>query len=166
MKLKKQRVIIGIVSILILLVSLVITLCDAFVPWDIWLHPILTFLFCIFIGFGVLCMAMGFAKKSVWFFFISALLIGLALIYAIAMTVGDKWWIGFIIVPVVWAIFGILSVIYNGNRTEDIALNKSPDYKNYEQRKAEKEAAEAAEPEKELPKIKSFKDNSGNGSNG
>lgn len=157
MKTNKSRLVIGIISIIILVASVAITLCDAFIPWNIWIHPILTFLFCIFVGFGILLICVGFIKKSVWFFFLSSLLIGFALIYAIAMTI-DKWWVGFIIVPVVWAIFGILSVLRNGNHTEDIALNKSPDYKDYEQRKAEKEQLEASEPVKELPKIKSFKD--------
>ena len=45
-----------------------------------------------------------------------------------------------------------------GNHTEEIALNKSPDYKNYEQRKAEREKAEAESEPEQLPEIKSFKD--------
>lgn len=156
MKNNKKRLITGIISIIILLVSLTITLCDALIPLDIWIHPALTFFFCLFVGFGALCLGFGFAKKSVWYFFLSAVLLGLAFAYAMSQYV--EWWIGVIIVGVVWAIFGTLSIISNGNRTEDIALNKSADYKNYEQRKAEKEEAEKNAEPQELPKIKSFKE--------
>ena len=44
-----------------------------------------------------------------------------------------------------------------GNQTEEISLNKSPDYKNYKERKAEKQANEV-ETKEELPTLKSFKD--------
>ncbi len=156
MKKSKSRLVIGVAAIFILLVSLAVTLCDAFIPLNIWIHPVLTFIFCLFVGFGILCIFLGFARKSVWFFFLSAIMIGLAFLYAASMEL--EWWIGLIILVVIWAIFGIISIVYNGNRTEDIALNKSPDYKDYEQRKAEKEAAEKNEEPKELPKIKSFKE--------
>lgn len=45
-----------------------------------------------------------------------------------------------------------------GNQTEEISLNKSPDYKNYQERKAEKLAKEEEKVEEELPTLKSFKD--------
>ncbi len=156
MKITKKQLAVTLVCIAVLVVSLVITLLDALVPLKIWVHPALTFLFCLCVGFGVLLSVLGFARKSVFYFFLSAILLGLALVYALSNYI--DWWIGVIVVAVVWAIFGCVSFIANGNRTEDIALNKSPDYKDYKQRKAEKEAAEQAEEKKELPEIKSFKD--------
>ena len=156
MKITKKQLAVTLVGIAILVVSLTMTLLDALVPLEIWLHPALTFLFCICVGFGVLLTVLGFVNKSVFYFFLSSILLGLALVYALSNYI--DWWIGVIVVAVVWAIFGCVSFIANGNRTEDIALNKSPDYKDYKQRKAEKEAAEQAEEKKELPEIKSFKD--------
>ena len=44
-----------------------------------------------------------------------------------------------------------------GNKTESIALNDSPDYKNYKERREEKLKAEQEKGEEELPEIKSFK---------
>lgn len=146
-----------IASIAILVVSLIITLCDALVPLDIWVHPILTFLFCAFVGFGVLLIVCAFIKHSPFYFFLSAAFLGLALFYAVINY--TEWWIALIALFVTWGVFACLSFLVNGNKTEDIVLNKSENYKNYEQRRAEKQAAEASEEAnpKELPKIKSFK---------
>ena len=60
---------------------------------------------------------------------------------------------------VLFAFFVLVNFLRSGNKTEEIALNKSPDYKNYEERKAEREAQEKAEEENYVPpEIKSFKD--------
>lgn len=157
MKLTKKQLTLSISSIAILVVSLVIMLLDIFVPLNIWVHPVLTFLFCLFVGFGVTCFTIGFIEKSSWYFFLSSVLLGLAFVYAFACSLPEYWWISLIIAGVVWAIFAVLSFMSAGSVTESVALNKSEDYKNYEQRKAEREQAEkSAEPEK-LPEIKSFK---------
>ena len=158
MKLSKKQVAVYVLAIAVLLVSLVITLLDAFIPLKIWVHPILTFLFCLAIGFGIICLAFGFSKKSPWYFFLSSVLLGLAFVYAFCCSVPEQWWISLIVVAVIWLIFAILSIMSAGNHTEEIALNKSPDYKNYEQRKAEREKAEAEIEPEQLPEIKSFKD--------
>ena len=158
MKLTKKRLAVSIAAIAILVVSLAVALCDALIPLDIWVHPILTFLFCIFVGFGVMCLVFGFTKKSPWYFFLSAIFLGLAFVYAFCCSVPDFWWISLIVVAVIWAIFAILSFMSSGSHSEDIALNKSPDYKNYEQRKADRERAESEKQPEPLPEIKSFKD--------
>lgn len=158
MKLSKKQFVIAIASIAILVASVAVLLLDALIPLGIWLHPALTFLFCLFTGFGALCLVLGFYDKSPWYFFLSSVLLGLAFIYAFSCSIPKYWWISLIIVIVIWAIFSVMSVMAAGNKTESIALNKSSDYKNYEQRKAEREQAEKnAEPEP-LPEIKSFKD--------
>ncbi len=157
MKKELKSKVVLLVSISILLASLTITLCDALVPLNIWVHPILTFLFCLLVGFGVMLFVLAFLCRSPFYFFLSAVFSGFALFYALVNC--TKWWLGIIAVLVLWSIFACLSFLLNGNKTESIALNKSDDYKDYQTRKAEKEAAEKEEGEKknELPKIKSFK---------
>ena len=155
MKIKGKQLALAVTSIIVLIVSLTVMLLDIFVPLAFWTHPVLNFLFCMFVGFGVICMGLGFSKTSPWYFFLSSILLGLALIYALMQYI--LWWIGLIIVGVIWCIFAVLSFIVAGNKTEDIALNKSPDYKTYEQRKAEKEEQEANKEPEKLPEIKSFK---------
>lgn len=151
----QKKLIVPILSIAILLVSLAIMLCDILVPLSIWVHPVLTFLFCAFIGFGTLSFALGFIKKSPWFFFVGAILVGLALIYALSNYIA--WWITLIVVVVIWIVFAILSFMSCGS-VEDIAKNNNPEYKTYEQRKAENVENNNKKEEKELPKIKSFKE--------
>lgn len=159
MKISKKQLYLSLISLAILIVSLVLTLCNALIPWNIWggesFRKILFFVFCIFVGFGILCAFIAGAEKSPWYFFISAILIGLALLYALLAYI--PWYLDIIIFVCLLAVVSILSFIVAGRETEDIALNKSSDYKNYEQRKEEKEKLESKE-EKELPKIKSFKE--------
>ena len=150
----KKNLLLGVSALTVLTLSLVFALLDALIPLKIWTHPILNFLFAICIGFGIMVLVMAFIKKSPWFFFTSAILFGLAFFYVLMQYI--TWWIVLIILVVVLAIFAVVSFMTAGNKTEDIALNKSPDYKNYEQRKAEDNATEKEE--KPLPKIKSFKD--------
>ena len=103
-------------------------------------------------------MVLAFKNASPWFFFVSAILLGIAAFYVLIQYVA--WWICLIIVFVDWGIFAVTSYMVAGNQTENIALNKSPDYKTFEERKAEEKAKEEKEekPEKPLPQIKSFKD--------
>ncbi len=154
----KKRLLLGITSICILVLSLVFALLDALIPLNIWTHPVLNFLFGIFVGTGIVSLFLAFKNKLPWFFFISAIFLGFALFYVLIQYV--PWWICLIIVVADWGIFTVTSYMVCGNQTEDIALNKSPDYKTFEERKAEeKEKAKMEEqPEKPLPKIKSFKD--------
>ncbi|MBP5466897.1 MAG: hypothetical protein J6Y43_04990 [Clostridia bacterium] len=154
----KKNLVLAVLSVCILALSLAFALVDALVPLEVWTHPLLNFLFCVLLGFGIMTVYLGFAKSSPWYFFLSSIMLGLAFFYALVQYV--PWWICLLIVIVVWAIFGIMSFMKAGNQTEDIALNKSPDYKTFEQRKAEEAAAKAEEKKnaKPLPEIKSFKD--------
>ena len=156
MKLTKKQLAGSIIALLIVLVSLAVTICDWAIPLNIYVHPVLTFFMCLFGGLGIMCLVYGIIGKSPWYFFLCAVLLGLSGFYIAVNNIA--WWISLIIVFAFWVIIGILSYITAGNKTEDIALNKSPEYKDYKTRKAEKEAAEAAAEPEELPKIKSFKD--------
>ena len=155
MKISKRQLIVSLISILIVLGSLAFMLCDFLIPLNVWTHPVLNFFFCLFLGFGIMTMVIGFIKSSPWYFFLSSMLFGLTLIYALLQYL--PWWIGVVIVVVVWVICAIVSFMSNGSQTENVALNNSPEYKTYEERKAEEENAKTEEKE-ELPEIKSFKD--------
>lgn len=154
----KKKLLLGVSAICILVLSLVFALLDALIPLNIWTHPVLNFLFGIFAGSGIVTLFLAFKNKSPWFFFVSAILLGFALFYVLIQYV--PWWICLIIVFADWGIFAVTSYMVAGNQTENIALNKSPDYKTFEERKAEEQAKAANEEktEKPLPKIKSFKD--------
>ena len=154
----KKNLFLGVSALTILTLSLVFALLDALVPLNIWTHPVLNFLFALCVGFGIMTLVMAFIKKSAWFFFVSAVLLSIALFYALIHYI--TWWILLIILVVFLAIIAVVSVMTAGNQTEDIAINKSKDYKNYEQRKAEEKEhqKDAEKEEKPLPEIKSFKD--------
>lgn len=149
----KTSLIYGICSLVVVLLSFAFALLDAIIPLDIWVHPILNFLFGIFFGFGVMAFIMAILKKSAWFFFVSSILLGLAAIYVL-IGFSVVWWACIISVIVLLAVFAILSVMIAGNMTESVALNNSPDYKTFEQRKAEEKEEKE---EKPLPELKSFK---------
>ena len=153
---KSKNLVLGIVSIAVLIASLTFALLDAFVPLDLWVHPALNFFFGIFFGFGVMTLVMAIKNKSTWYFFVSAILLAIAMLYVL-IAYSVIWWVIIISVAVLLAVFAIVSVMVAGNMTEDIALNKSPDYKTFEQRKAEEKEKEKDKEEKPLPELKSFK---------
>ena len=131
---------------------------DWAVPLKVWTHPILNFLFGLALGFGIISLTLACIRRSPWYFFLCAILLGLALFYVTVQYV--VWWLCLVIILVLMAVTIITSLMVAGNKTEEIALNKSPDYKSFEQRKAEEKEKEAKEEkqEKPLPQIKSFKD--------
>ena len=153
----KKSIVLGILSVCIIAVALIFTLLDALIPLNVWTHPVLNFLFCICLGFGIMVLSLAFIKQSTWFFFVSAILFGLSFFYVLIQYI--PWWLCLIIVIALWVLFAIMSVMVAGNMTESISLNKSPDYKTFDERKAEEKAkeAETEKPEKPLPEIKSFK---------
>lgn len=155
----KKNLVLGTVSICIFLFSLTFAILNAAIPFDFLTHPILNFLLCLFVGFGTVALVLAFKNRSPWYFFLSAALLGLSVLYVTLNLLWSLWWLCIIIFVVLLAIFAIISIMVAGNKTEDIALNKSPDYKTFEQRKAEeKEKEEGEKANKPLPKIKSFKD--------
>ena len=103
-------------------------------------------------------LVLAFKNRSPWYFFLSVILFGLAALYITLQYI--VWWLCLIVIVVLVAVTAITSIMVAGNQTENIALNKSPDYKTFDERKAEEKAKEANEEkvEKPLPKIKSFKD--------
>lgn len=158
MKITKKQLVITLLSILICVVALTFTILDAtgtITLWSYLWHPAFTFLLFAFAGFGIICIVLGVSKKSPWFYFLSAILLGLALFGILIHYLA--WWICLIAIIVLWIISALLSFISTGNKTESIALNDKPDYKNYKERREEKLKAEQEKGEEELPEIKSFK---------
>ena len=68
------------------------------------------------------------------------------------------WYYILIVILFFLVLFWLLSITVYSKKLTLVFDNEKPDYKNYEQRKAEKQAEEANKKEEELPKIKSFKD--------
>ncbi|MBQ8426998.1 MAG: hypothetical protein IJX16_04475 [Clostridia bacterium] len=152
MKVVKNKLFYSIICIVILLVSLSLMLVDFLIPLNLWTHPVLTFFFCLFVGFGLFSFIYGLKNKSAWFVFISSILLGLASFYALIQYL--VWWISIVIVFVLWAMFALLSFMRSGTKTEEV-LNDNPEYKDYYQRKKENE--DGKRESEELPEIKSFK---------
>lgn len=153
MKSCNEKKIIGIASIIILLLSLILMIMDFVLPLNLWTHPVLNFFFSLFIGLGITCIMIGLLKHRVFMFFIGILLSGLAVFYLIIQYF--VWWIALISCFVYIAVLTIINILINGNKTDDIALNNSKDYRDYRNR-AEKTDIEE-EKQEELPEIKSFK---------
>ena len=154
MKNTKSKMCIGVIAIAILVASLVVALLDAIIPLNFWTHTALNFFFCAFLGFGVLSLTFGIKKKASWFVFFGAILLGLAIFYALFQYL--VWWLALIAVIVLWGILVTIGYVVLGNKIEDVDNNK-PEYKNYEQRRAEKLEAENNAEKEDLPEIKSFK---------
>ncbi len=145
-----------VVSILTLLISLAITVCDAVIEgFDFWTHPILNFLFFVATLYGVYVLIKGIFTRNPWQFFISGILLSLALLYALLHYLFI--WLTLVILFCFIAIIALTSLAVCGNKTENIAKNKSPDYKDYKTRMAEKNKQENEETHEEVV-IKSFKD--------
>jgi fatty acid desaturase len=157
MKFSKSKMCVGITAIAILLVSLTITLLDVLIPLNFWIHPVLTFFFCAFLGLGVLSVTFGFVKRTSWFVFVGAILFSLSVFYAVFNLI-SLWWVGLIVALVILVVFAIVGFMAFGNKNEIVDNDSNnAEYKDYKQRRAEKlEAEKNAEPE-ELPEIKSFK---------
>ncbi len=155
MKITKKQLTIAIVSILVFVGSLTFLLCDLLVPLNLWTHPVLNFLLMLFLGFGITCLVLAICNRQTWYFFLSTGLLALSVLYITIQYL--YFWVVLIITFVFIAIMAIVCFIFARNKTEDIALNKSPDYKNYYQRKAEEEKRKIEQELEKLPEIKSFK---------
>ncbi len=156
MKITKNQLSVAIISILLLVGASTILILQYALDFDFFSHPILNFLFVLECGFGLMLLIMGIVKKFTWFYFSSAILLSLVIIYLFAQI--EFWWVGLIIAVVFCVIVGLFSFITVGNQIDDMSLNNSPEYKNFEQRQSEKEEFENSQEEEELPTIKSFKD--------
>ncbi len=153
MEKSKSRIVSLTISLLILVGALVFMICDWAIPIGLWTHPLLNFFAFLCVGFGIMSVVFAFLRKSPWFFFLSGGLIAFVGLYVSIQYLA--WWISVIIFIFIFAVAALLSLIVVGNKTENIALNDSADYKDYKERKSEKDSEEKET--EELPEIKSFK---------
>ncbi len=151
MKITRKQLGVCLASIAVILISLAVMLCDFILPLNLWTHPVLTFIFSLSVGFAIIAIILGIINKSTWYFFLSCFCVAFAVIYPFAHY--SFWWIGLIIVVVMCLVLGIFGFMIGH---KPIALNESPDYKNYIEREQEKEK-EVELKKEELPEIKSFK---------
>lgn len=95
------------------------------------------------------------AKKDRFSGVIAYFTVAIGLILLLILLVA--WYFVLFAAVVVFLLFWLVSTMLYSRKLTFVADNEKPDYKNYEQRKAE-EAAREPEEEEELPQIKSFKD--------
>lgn len=159
MKITKKQAAYAVIAALISILALVLTILEAQEVFVICSHPVFMFFFALTAGLGILLTVQGILEKSPFRLFLASFLIVYALSYALADFAHLAWWLIVIIAAVTLILFLTVSFLRAGSKTEAIALNKYPEYKNYEQRKAEREEKEKAEEESYVPpEIKSFKD--------
>lgn len=125
---------------------------------DFLVHPVLNAIAFLLIAFTILAYVKAISAKAPVYFMLGGIMLGFVILYVLIAALPKLWWIAIVVTIAVWAITALLSYIISGNKTEEIALNKSPDYKNYEERMKEKYAEAEKKDNKELPEIKSFKE--------
>lgn len=121
-------------------------------------HPVLNSVALLTIIFSATSFVAAVKEKAPIYFMIGGVLLSLFVLYILLALVIEAWWIAVVCAIAVLVVSMLLSYIIAGNKTESIALNKSQDYKNYIQRKEEKEKAEENKEKQEFPQIKSFKE--------
>ncbi len=134
---KKSKKDIFAVSAVLILAVIVMILRITVSGFVCFAHPIFAFLYTACAGLCLLYLVNGIIYKSPVDFFAFALTFLFVLTYSLIDFAKLEWWAVLIIdlVAVVLSIF--LSFLVSGNKTEDIALNEKPDYKNYKQRQEE-----------------------------
>lgn len=156
MKSKKINLIVSICIVLVSLIPMILQMAGVFSLWNTFSHPVLTYFLTALTLFGIYgYVVFGVRRSAVGGLFGAILLSVVAILVFVHYAF---WWVIFVIIPVICLVTGLTGYLLRGDRTEDIALNAKPDYKDYNQRKAEKQEAEKNEEKKEVPTLKSFKD--------
>lgn len=109
-----------------------------------------------FFATAIFYLVFAFMQKNRFFGIISYFAASIGLVILL-IVLSVKWYFVVLAAVFVFILFWLVSVALYSKKLTLVADNAKPDYKTYEQRKAE-EAAKPAEPEEELPEIKSFKD--------
>lgn len=147
MKMNKNNKINLILAMMVFIVSLVLAICNGVMEELKFGIPVVNFFFYLFTGFALISYGIAIKNKKPQYFFLGAILATLCVIYLFIL-LKIVWWIILLSCIVVIALSILLSYLIAGNQTEDIALNKSPEYKNYKERQAEKEEKERKEKER------------------
>lgn len=158
MPLAKKSKVYLLIGIAIIVLSVAFMILNLLAFEDFLVHPVLNTVALIALSFAVVSYIKAFTEKAPVFFMLGGILFGFVLLYVLLALLIELWWIAVIITIAVWFITALTSYIIAGNKTEEIALNKSSEYKNYEERMKEKYEKGEKEEKKELPEIKSFKE--------
>lgn len=154
---KKYRAyILCLIAVIVLSVAFMVVNFLAF-P-DFLVHPVLNAVALASVLFAVTSYIKACSEKAPVYFMLGGILLGVVILYVLLSLFIELWWIAVVVTVALWLITGLTSYAIVGNKTEEIALNKSPEYKNYEERMKEKYAKAEEEDKKELPEIKSFKE--------
>lgn len=121
-------------------------------------HPVLNSVALLFFVLSLTSLTAAVKEKAPIYFLLGGVLLSLVILYVLLALFIELWWIAVVCTIAVLVVVMLLSYIIVGNKTEEIALNKSKDYKDYLHRKEEKEKAEESKEKQELPEIKSFKE--------
>lgn len=157
-KVKLQRLFLAFAVLVSVGAALTLAIIDGIEEYAITSHPVLTFFFILVAGIAVSLLLSFLAFRNTWHGFLGFIVAFFALLYAFIDVIKLEWWI--ILISMIAYIFvaSAVVILFNGNKTEDLALNEHKEYKNYKERQAEKEALEAEQSVEPLPEIKTFKD--------
>lgn len=159
MKLTKKQAITLAAYITVLFSAVLLMILEWAGVFTLCAHPIFMLLMILSGGFGIIQIVLAIIDKSPFRFMLAAFLLVYLVSYCLIDFLSLKWWLILIIDIAVVFFIVAASLFTAGDKTEGIALNAAPDYKDYKERNAERDAKEAEEEENlVLPEIKSFKD--------
>lgn len=134
----KKRIVYASLAGAIVLAALVVFLLNTLDVFHIDVRADLGLFFLILMGgFGVLNLVWGLLNKSIYYVFSSALLLAGAFIYIALEWTGLAWYVIVVVSLCILILVGILSFLCIRWKAADEGANDAPEYKNYEQRKAE-----------------------------
>ena len=130
MKLTKKQAVYAVVATFVCILAMIMTILEYEKVFVICSHPVYMFFLVLSAGLGILLIAQGIIEQSPFRFFLAAVLVVYAISYSLIDFANLPWWIVVIVAAVVLIAFATLSLLRAGNKTEGIALNKYPEYKN------------------------------------
>lgn len=145
-------------AIVIVLVSVAFLVLNALLFPDFLVHPVLNAVALTAFAFSIASYIVAASLKAPVYFMLGGILLGFVALYLLIGFFPEYWWIAIIATIALWLITAFTSYLVAGNKTEEIALNKKPEYETYDKRMEKKYADAEKKDSAELPEIKSFKE--------
>lgn len=145
-------------GIAIIVLSVAFMVLNLLLFKDFLVHPVLNAVALSALLFAIVSYVKAYTAKAPVYFMLGGILLGFVVLYVLLALFIEVWWVAVIVAAALFMITALISYYIAGNKTEEIALNKSPEYKNYQERMKEKYEQAEKEDKKELPEIKSFKE--------
>ena len=158
MALTKKAKVFYVFAIVIVLVSVAFLVLNALLFPNFLVHPVLNAVALTAFAFSIASYIAAAEAKAPVYFMLGGILIGFVLLYLLIGFFPKYWWIAVIATIAVWLVTAFSSYLVAGNKTEEIALNKKPEYESYDKRMEKKYADAEVKDGAELPEIKSFKE--------